>query len=452
MKRITCLLLSCCLFTATLVSAQSVKKYNIFTYTAPKGFVLKKLEQALFYEKKEGKSYCQIFLYPAVNSLGEPALDFDKDWNSFARNASQGVTDPETRETDTTGNWQIIMGGARGQYNRQPFVITLTTISNGSLSYYAAAVFTEQKYIAPIREFIGSIQPDTTLFTASLPVQGNTNPATGNTIQPGNTTGITKSTTRFDDGWLGTPAESYVKLTRDKSEIRLYYPDEALENARPNTIDAPEYYWSKYISPFYDIPNPEKWSGVQYPVIYHMQGYGRDRQTGSACYLAIKIVYSGGARPIVVKTTDQQTYQQLFPHPNDIDRMLYYNKFAVTAADITGKWKGGGGGSVNYYSVYTGNWAGYSSLSTSDEFTFNSNGTYSSEYRSASSSSSGSRFGAVDYKGNFSVSDWSISASNRYGGKATHFHAQLIAIKGGFLLYLEDPENKSMNYTLFKIK
>ena len=225
-----------------------------------------------------------------------------------------------------------------------------------------------------------------------------------------------------------------------------------MDDARPNTIDAPEYYWSKYVEPYFTVSNVQKWSGVQYPVIYHLQANAVEKKTGKACFVAIKIVYSGGARPIVVIAPNQNSYQQQFPYPNDIDPYLNANKFAVTTSDIIGTWKGGGGGGVEYYNAYSGTYAGMSAVSATDEFSFNTNGTYSSTDRSASMNNGGTQFGGQDFKGNFSVTDWSLTATNRYGGKTTTYNAHLIAVKNGYLLYMADAANPSMNYTLYKSK
>jgi hypothetical protein len=46
----------------------------------------------------------------------------------------------------------------------------------------------------------------------------------------------------------------------------------------------------------------------------------------------------------------------------------------------------------------------------------------------------------------------SLAASNRYKGKTTTFKAHLIAVNGGYLLYMENVENASIKYTLFKTK
>jgi hypothetical protein len=456
MKRNTMKLIPAFIFPLLLLSGikltGQVKTYDIFSYQVPKGFSLQKLDAALFYSKKDSKSYCQLFLYPAVTSQGSPEADFDANWNSFARNSQQGVNEPDTKETDTANGWHIIMGAARGRYANKPYVISLTTLSNGSIRFYTAAVFTDQKYMKQIQDFTGSILPDLGLFARnkSTPLDPGTivNQATNSS---GNT-GITKSSTKFDDGWVASPTNDCVKLTKPNIEIRLHYINDKLDNARPNTVDATDYYWNQYVSPYFNITQKEKWSGVEYPVIYFMQGSGTDRSTGKPCHVALKIVYSNGARPIVVISPDQRQYLQQYPHPNDVDRMLNYNKFALSPADITGKWTGGSGAGLQYYNAYTGEYAGMSAISTSDDFQFNTDGTYTSAYRAANSNSGNTRFSAIDYKGKFTCTDWTISAGNRYQGKTTLFRAQLIAVRNGYLLYMEDSENPSMNYTLIKVK
>lgn len=432
-------------------SAQQTNTFSIFTYAVPKDFVLKDNKAKLFYEKSEGKNYCQLFLYPAVSGQSDAEKDFETNWNFFARNASQGIGNPETKEKDTANGWQMIFGAAHGSYNRKPFVLTLTTFTKGDITFYAATVFSNEKYLQASQDFITGIDPHIEKFVhknnnapANLPVTTST---LGN-----NKTIMTKYNTNFDDGWYATSGADYVKVTKAGTEVRLHYTDWTMDDARPNTVDAPEYYWSKYVTPYFDVSNPQKWAGVQYPVIYFMEGSAIEKKTGKACYVAIKIVYSGGAKPIVIIAPNQSVYQQQFPHPNDADRMLNYNKFAVTANDIVGKWSGSGGGGVDYHNAYDGRYITSHTLSTSDEFTFNSNGTYTSTYRSANINGGNAQFGGQDFKGTFSVTDWQVTATNRFGGKTTNFIAQLIAVKGGYLLYMEDPEYRSTNYTLFKQK
>jgi len=439
-------------FLTNYIQGQELKSFDIFSYSSPSGFVMKDNKDKLFYQKSDGKNYCQILLFPSVYSLSDVDKDFTKNWDFFARNPEESIVDPEVREKDSINGWQMVFGAARGTFDKNMFAITLSTFTKDSISYYIAAVFTDKAFIPVVQEFTASVVPDEKKFVRSLNKETDKVFSTVSTPQTSGNGGITKSTTTFDDGWTAYALSDYVKLTKAETELRLHYIDKALDDARPNTIDAPEYYWSKYVEPYFTVSDPQKWSGVQYPVIYHLQGNAVEKATGKPCYVAIKIVYGGGARPIVVITPNQTIYQQQFPHPNDIDPMLNANRFAISAQDIIGTWKGSGGGGVEYYNAYSGTYAGMSAVSSTDEFIFNTDGTYKSTYRTASMNSGSAKFGGQDFKGTFSVTDWSITATNRYEGKTTPFNAQLIAVKGGYLLYMSDPGNSSMNYTLFKTK
>ena len=447
MKHFSILLLF--FFSILLQSAgQSIKKYDIFSYSAPAGFVLKEQKERLLYEKREGNSFCQIHIWAAQQGSSDPAANFKTDWEHFAVKP-YNLTEPPTTQTEKQNGWEVVTGASQAAMDGIPFIVAVSTFTQNDISWCAVSIFNDEEYAAVIDKFILGIKADNRKMVRkpNQATQQNSIPVSNN-----NTGGITNSTTSFDDGWTATVNNDYVKLTKAGTELRLHYTDKALDDARPNTIDAPEYYWSKYVEPYFNVSNVQKWSGVQYPVIYHIQANAVEKKTGKSCFVAIKIVYSGGARPVVVIAPDQNSYQQQFPHPNDIDPMLNANRFALAANDIIGTWRGSGGGGVEYYNVYSGTYAGMSAVSSTDEFTFNSNGTYSSTYRSASMNSGGAQFGGQDYKGNFSVTDWSLTVTNRYKAKTTTYKAQLIAVKGGFLLYMEDSDNSSMKYTLFKTK
>ncbi len=445
MKKIFFLLLigsSCSCMQAQL------KQYDIFSFAPPAKFKLKEEKQRIVYELIEGNSFCQVHLWPAQQGAADPEANFKTDWEHFAGNQYK-IGEPKEKQTEKQNGWEVVTGVGVAEAEGLQFIVSVSTFTQNDVSWCAISIFNDKQYVPAIDKFLLGIKADSKKI-ARKPTQSvhqNNAPVVNNTGA-----GITKFTTNFDDGWTATPTTDYVKVTKTGTEVRLYYIDKSLDDARPNTIDAPEYYWSKYVTPYFTVSNPEKWSGVQYPVIYFMQGNAIDKQTGKTCFVAIKIVYNGGARPIVVIAPSQNSYQQQFPHPNDVDPMLNSNRFAVTAKDIVGTWKGSGGGGVEYYNVYSGTYAGMSVVSSTDEFVFYSNGTYSSTYRSASMNNGGAQFGGQDFKGNFSVTDWSITATKRYQGKTTKFNAQLIAVKGGYLLYMADPGNSSLNYTLFKTK
>ncbi len=259
---------------------------------------------------------------------------------------------------------------------------------------------------------------------------------------------ITKTTTNFDDGWVAGPTADFVQLQRNGTEIRLFYVNGEWDNSRQNTVEPTDHYWSKTVLPYFNVSNIEKWSGVEYPVIYFLQADAVDKQTGNRSFVTMKIVYDGGARVIVTVAPNRAAYQQQFPHPNDLNKMLNYNKFGVSAQDLTGTWVGGGGGGVEYYNAY--GYQGMSAVSTSDEFIFSQNGSYKSTHDSANMNGGSTRFAKVIYQGSVSVSDWELVATNRVSGKPKKFFCQFIAVRGGFLLMLTDSDYEPVRYTLFK--
>ncbi|MGB3005220.1 MAG: hypothetical protein WBC06_01840 [Chitinophagaceae bacterium] len=443
MKKYSILLLS--LMLSVFSSGQKSQFFDIFSYIAPTSFILKEKKQRLFYQKTEGNSFCQLYLWPAQQGTNIPEANFNTDWDYFAAKPYNLTEEPE-KQIEKQNGWEVVTGVSPVKKESLDFIVTVSTFTQNNISWCTISIFNDEKYVPVIDKFLMSIKADSKKFKNTiLPPVINTNATPVST-----NIGITKSITNFDDGWTATITNDYVKVTKAATELRLHYIDKALDDARPNTVDAPEYYWSKYVEPYFNVSNLQKWSGVQYPVIYHLQANAVEKKTGKACFVAIKIVYSGGAKPIVVIAPNQTSYQQQFPHPNNIDPMLNSNRFALTANDIAGIWKGSGGGGVEYNNVYSGTYAGMSAVSSTDEFIFNKDGSYSSTYRSASMNNGGTQFAGQDFKGKYMVSDWSITATNRYKGKTTKYNAQLIAVKNGYLLYMEDADNNSMKYTFFK--
>ena len=257
-----------------------------------------------------------------------------------------------------------------------------------------------------------------------------------------------KQTTNFDDGWVARPTTEYVQLQRNGTEVRLFYVNQDWDTY-PNTVQHEAQYWSKAVTPYFNVSNVQKWSGVEYPVIYFVQADAVDKQTGKRYFVAMKVVFDGGGKAIVAITPNQSTYQQQFPHPNDLNKMLNYNKFGVSPQDLIGSWSGGGGGAAEYYNVYTGGYAGMSAVSTANDFVFNSNGNYQHIYRSANLNTGSNQFAKLQYNGKFSVSDWEINATNHYKGTTAKFASQIVAVKGGYLLILTDTRN-DIKYTLFR--
>ena len=91
--------------------------------------------------------------------------------------------------------------------------------------------------------------------------------------------------------------------------------------------------------------------------------------------------------------------------------------------------------------------------STTDEFTFNADGTYRSTHRYANTANGATRFNGLDYQGRFSLpTPWELHATNRVDGKTKKFWARLEAVRGGYLLVLTDSDYEPLQYILYRTR
>ena len=440
------------IFLFCLPSHGQIRKFDIFNYKAPPKYTLKDSVNKIYYELVEGAKYCQLYIFPAISGQKDAEKNFQQDWESYATKPfGIKAPEPETKARESIGGTEVLFGASRGTYNNIQFVVTVTTYAKDGLTWCVASVFNDQKYIETAQQFSASVEANTALF-ASGTSTSNQKPALPGSSSSKPSSGITLSTTNFDDGWKAVPMADFVQVSRQNMKGRLYYVNSVLDDARPNTVSPEQWYWSKMVEPAFSVANPEKWVGVNYPVIYFQEGEGTDKSTGAKVYVAMKVVYQGGANVVVVTAPSKAAYQAAFGHPNDVDRMLGYNKFGVTKNDIIGTWSKTGGGGVEYYNAYSGNYAGMSAISSTDEFTFNSDDSYNSMHNAANTNSGSTTFSGLNYKGNFSVNVWELMATNRVSGKTKKFWCQLMAVKNGYILTLTDSDYEPLKYVLFKRK
>jgi hypothetical protein len=439
------------LFVFCLASKAQVRSFDIFKYKAPAKYTLKDSVNKIYYELVEGNKYCQLYIFPAVQGENDIDKNFQLDWESYAAKPF-GIKAPEpsTKTRQTIGGTEVLFGASRGTYNNIQFVVTVTTYAKDGLSWCVASVFNDQKYIETAQQFSNGVDANTSLFASKASSVEQVPPSPGTSGK--SASGIILFTTNFDDGWKATPMADYVQVVRQNMQARLYYVNTVLDDARPNTVSPEQWYWSRIVAPSFTVGNPQKWESVSYPVIYFQDGEGVDKSTGAKVYVAMKVVYQGGANVVVVTAPSKAAYQAQFGHPNDVDRMLSYNKFGVTKNDIIGTWSKTGGGGVEYYNAYSGNYAGMSAISSTDEFTFNSNDTYTSVHNAANTNDGSTTFSGLNYKGNFSVNVWELMATNRVSGKTKKFWCQLMAVKNGYILTLTDSDYEPLKYVLFKRK
>lgn len=287
-------------------------------------------------------------------------------------------------------------------------------------------------------------------------VNGTTaqNPAT--TSIPVNTGAFTFDRTNWDDGWVSTIQSDKVVVTKGAIKVYIYFPIQHNDETRRQGRD---YYWDNYIARQFKIISKqyqdkgENISALKPPYI---EGQAVDPTTGKNCFLGFyETSASGIMYPTLVVAPDANTLWANFPNANDLYKsdiaaMRGYNKFAIAQSDLTGTWKGGDFGAMNYYNAYTGSYQGMSAVASSEEFTFNADGTYSSKHSGAMGMVGNMQTYSQNYKGKATVSNWEIVLPNRFGGKTSTYYAYFEVIPGGRVLHLQDKQYTGMTYALVR--
>lgn len=308
-------------------------------------------------------------------------------------------------------------------------------------------------------------------------MQGNTDPPTAPVPHQQTTTtskrerdmpsthepadGYTFNTSHFDDGWKSTIANDYVLVEKANNFIYLLFavPYIASQFSGTGVRDA-EYYWDQYVTRYFTTRSKQFNDGGSIALKPpYMEGAAIDKRTGKPCFIGMYLNIVPNAVSLIIGTApDEARFRQLFPKANDpfgsdLSAMTRYNKFAVASSDLIGKWQNGNTETAQWYYTSPSGYEGYAGMtvaSTSATFHFYNNGSYKSVHNGATGAVGNMNTFQQEYKGTYTVSNWLVTASNRYAGKTDRFDAYFIAVRGGRLLKLNN--GAGQDYTLVKSK
>jgi hypothetical protein len=266
------------------------------------------------------------------------------------------------------------------------------------------------------------------------------------------------STTNFDDGWTSTVQEDWVEVKKGSMQVLLHYPKEGTifpADPGPMTNAA----WDILVAPRYsNLKNYKTAYITTYERPHLGMGYATEKVTGKNVFIVF--YHQGKSGWLEFIAPDKNTFIQYYKFDpeaiqwdSDTDLMIPlanmngYNKFAVAASDLNGKWTTSFSGMTQYVNVYTGADAGATSFSSNQSFQFSSN-TYHWELSSAGGVVGNLKFQGAKSDGKHSVpNNWQIYFSD-LEGKPKTYNAYFSCIKGARMLWLEDT-SYAIGYTGF---
>lgn len=432
--------------------------YDLATFSVPKTWIKEsgKMSEAYLITDAKTGEYAKIIVYQSLAGSGNLQTDFSTEWRELIEMPYKSSAASDVAEKDLPDSWKIKVGVAPFAFNSKKSEATLiTAVSNGQKMSLVMLSNTD-KYQNDFESIARSVK-----FKKVEPLQMNPSSSTVKKNSPAVSAGFTFITTNFDDGWTSTVANDYVLVEKAGNSVYLLYavPYNASQFSGTGLRDA-EYYWDQYVTQFFTTKTKQFNDGgsIGFKPPY-MEGYAIDKRTGKSCFIGMYLNIIPNAVKLVIGTApDEAAFRQLFPRANDeftsdLSAMVRYNKFAVASSDLPGTWQEGGTNTAQWYytspSGYEG-YAGMTAAATSATFNFHADGTYSSIHNGATGAVGNMNTFQQEYKGTYTVTNWNITATNRWQGKTAKFEASFEAVRGGRILKLND--NAGGSYNLVKVK
>ncbi|MFT3843818.1 MAG: hypothetical protein QM725_02105 [Lacibacter sp.] len=460
------------IFISTVASAQQA--FDIVTYTLPGGWKLaEQKENAVQFQKIEGKNWAQITIYKNTISKGTIEADFESEWNELAAAPFQIKEAPvKTSAEDITGGWKKISGSAKWIFNGSNVITTVTTYHRHGACVSIICNTTLQKFTDEYNQLLSTVQlqNENAENTPQQSTLSTTNKK--NTVAVSN--GYKFNTTTFDDGWVSTVREDWVDVSKGNIKVLIHFPKEGtvfpadpdkLTNAAWNILVAPRYanlcnyktaYIETYNRPYFGMGNvKEKSTGKNvFVVMFRRSGgwieiicpdsksfaneFGFNPETIRWAKIS---EYSGGyvvdnSQGITIKADEPEVY-------NKLDNMTGRNKFAVDASDLnnTGEWKDHFSSNTFYSNYYTGAYMGISTFSSTKWFVFKPGSRY--HWELVMGNSYGGRTDIAQAKGDGifkSLNNWQLYFTD-IEGKPKTFDVYFSAIKNGRVLWMNDAQH-----------
>lgn len=260
--------------------------------------------------------------------------------------------------------------------------------------------------------------------------------------------GFQFSTTTFDDGWVSTVQEDWVQVTKGNTKVLIHYPNKNADTYNSVLMDGLKNAWNVLVAPKYSSATNFEFKPIQsWQSVEFAEADAVEKATGKSVHVVLfKMNYSNGSgRYLEFITPDKKTFEQEFGAYHDtsygwenVEKMANYNKFAVAATDLTGKWTNNFSGTLQYVNAYTGANAGMDTHSSNQNFEFGPQNTYTWDLTVASGMVGYIKFQNVKSSGQFSMpNNWQINFSD-LEGKPKTYNAYFSCAKGVRILWLED--------------
>jgi hypothetical protein len=439
------------LFFLTAVSSFAQQQtFDIATYTAPKTWKKQSAESAVQFSKEDAAKgiYCLITLYKAVPGTAVSKENFDLAWTSIVKEMVTVSTAPEMQAVTIENGWETQTGLAPFESDGNKGVVLLVTASAVDKMVNLIVLTNTDVYEKDITAFLESVSLKKPLSETGQTVKPTTTPA--KQLQAKATAkadGFAFSTTNFDDGWTSTVQEDWVQVTKGNIKVLIHYPNKNADAYNSVVLDGLKNAWNILVAPKYSSASNFEFKPITgWQSIEFAEADAVEKATGKTVHVVLfKMNYSGGnGRYLEFITSNKNSFEQEFGAYHQttagwekMENMTNYNKFAVAASDLKGKWTTNFTGMTQYVNAYTGASAGADTHASTQTYAFGAGNTYQWNIGVASGFVGNIKFQSAKSSGKFTIpNNWQVHFSD-LEGKPKTYNVSFTCIKGARILWID---------------
>ncbi len=426
-------------------SVQTSETFDIATFQAPRNWNKKTSVDSvqMSTEDKANGTYCLITLLRSLPGVGTSRQNFDAAWQTVVKEAVNVAAAPQMAPTGSSPEWKTEMGFAPFEKDGEKGMAVLATISGYGKMVNVFVLTNTPAHEPAITAFLESISLKKPV--AENIVTPKTGPAAASPAAVAS--GYAFTTTNFDDGWTSTVQEDWVHVSKGNIRILIHHTNKQADAYNSVVMNGLKNAWDVLVAPRYRSARDLEFKPLTgWQAIEFAEGELVEAGTGRTVHVVLfKMNYSNGSgRYLEFITANKAAFEQEFGPYHEttygwekMEKMATYNKFAISAADLKGKWTNDFSGSLSYVNAYTGASAGTSSHASIENFAFGPGGTYKWDLGVASGQVGSIKFQSVKAAGRVSVPNtWQITFSDIEGRPRT-YSASFSAVKGGRILWLD---------------
>jgi hypothetical protein len=422
-----------------------LQTFDIITFSPPKGWKKQNTENAVQFTKEDaGKgTYCLITLYKAVPGTANSKDNFDLAWTSVVKEMVTVSAAPAMQPSSKENGWEAQSGYAAFESNGANGIALLVTSTGYQKMVNILILTNTDVFQKEVTGFLESVSLKKTV-PVSEPASNTIKPSTILSAKPD---GFAFTTTNFEDGWTSTVQENWVQVVKGNIKVLIHYPNKNADAYNSVLLDGLKNAWNILVAPKYSTASNFEFKPISgWQSIEFAEADCVEKSTGKNVHVVLfKYNYSGGnGRYLEFITADKNSYEQEFGiyHQDTygwekVEKMADYNKFAVAASDLKGKWTNNFSGLTQYVNANTGASAGADTHASNQSFEFAAGNTYKWSIGVASGFVGNIKFQSAKSSGKFSVpNNWQVVFSD-IEGKPKTYNACFTCIKGARVLWLD---------------